>query len=206
MNRFELISYATGFAAFLLKSKIANEIKEIILFGSVARGEFDKGSDIDIFIDVENENKIEEIKKTVNEQFHNFKGSKFSDLWKYRDINNEISFKVGILEKWELERSVISDGITLYGKYRKLPKGLKQFSLFNFEPIKNVAKRNKIIRILFGRMENNYNYEGLVNRVNGKMLSSRSFIVPAKNTDDVIQIFDKEKIEYKISEIWSDTV
>ena len=206
MNRYYLISYAEGFASFLLKSKIANEIKEIILFGSVARGEFDKDSDIDIFIDAEDESKIGEIKKAVDIELRNFLDSKLSELWKYRGIRNGISCKVGILEKWELERSVISDGITLYGKYKKLPKGLKQFSLFYFEPIKNVTKRNKIVRILFGRTENSYKYNGLIQRADGKTLSSRSFIVPAKNTDEVIQILDRERIEYKISEIWSDTI
>ncbi len=63
MNRYELIAYAMDFCSFLLKSEMANEIKKIILFGSVARGDFDSESDIDIFIDTEKEKAVDNAAK-----------------------------------------------------------------------------------------------------------------------------------------------
>ena len=48
----KLIAYALDFSCFLLqKIKDKNEIKNIILFGSVSRDESSSSSDIDIFID-----------------------------------------------------------------------------------------------------------------------------------------------------------
>jgi len=53
----KLIAYAMDFASFLIqKIKNIDNINNIILFGSVAREEADKTSDIDIFIDVVKEN------------------------------------------------------------------------------------------------------------------------------------------------------
>jgi len=47
----KLIAYAMDFASFLIqKIKNIDNINNIILFGSVAREEADKTSDIDIFI------------------------------------------------------------------------------------------------------------------------------------------------------------
>lgn len=200
----ELISYAQAFVSFLMKSRVGKEINEIVLFGSVARGDVDKESDIDLFIEIRDEKKTNEVEKKIDTELGKFLDSKFSDTWRHRGIRNNISYKIGILEKWELERSVISDGITLYGKYRKLPKGLKQFSLFYFKPIKNVTKRNRVVRMLFGREEQHYNNEGLVKQVGGETLSPRSFVIPINHADEVINILDREKIDYNISEIFSD--
>lgn len=200
----ELISYAQAFVSFLMKSRVGKEINEIVLFGSVARGDIDKESDIDLFIEIRDEKKTNEVEKKIDTELGKFLDSKFSDTWRHRGIRNNISYKIGILEKWELERSVISDGITLYGKYRKLPKGLKQFSLFYFKPIKNVTKRNRVVRMLFGREEQHYNNEGLVKQVGGETLSPRSFVIPINHADEVISILDREKIDYNISEIFSD--
>ena len=55
MERENLISYAANFVSFLLDEKIAKHINRIVLFGSVARGNFDKESDIDVFIDTKKE-------------------------------------------------------------------------------------------------------------------------------------------------------
>ena len=52
----ELIAYESSFISFIL-GKI--EVEEIILFGSVARGEADKNSDVDLFFNVLNkENEV----------------------------------------------------------------------------------------------------------------------------------------------------
>ena len=46
LNYKELIAYASSFASFVIPKA---EFDEIILFGSVARNEADKDSDIDLF-------------------------------------------------------------------------------------------------------------------------------------------------------------
>ena len=62
----ELIAYAMDFASYLI-SKV-DGIHRIILHGSIARGDFDDESDIDLFIDVSDikmEKKIKLLRKLI---------------------------------------------------------------------------------------------------------------------------------------------
>ena len=53
MNNSYLTAYALDFASFLIqKTKNRDKIRNIILFGSVARQDESKESDIDIFVDI----------------------------------------------------------------------------------------------------------------------------------------------------------
>lgn len=200
----ELIAYASAFVSFLLP-KIEN-VREIILFGSAARGEADKESDIDLFFDEEKKEDEEKIKEAIKEELKKFYKSRIAETWFLRGIKNPISINVGKLEEWKLKRSIISDGITLYGRYKELPKNIKPFAFFNIEPIKNIAKRNKIIRELFGRREKKYSKKGILEEVNGKKLSVSSFIVPKEQADRILDLLGKEKVNYGFFELWSDEI
>ncbi len=62
MNQDTLIAYALDFSSFLIDTaKVTDKIKRIMLFGSVARGDFTKESDIDLFIDTDEESIEDEI-------------------------------------------------------------------------------------------------------------------------------------------------
>ena len=114
MERSDLISYAINFVSFLIREK--TNIDKIILFGSVARNDFDDESDIDLFIDTKlDKNEIESILELYE---------KSEDNKKYRleSVNNKISLKIGKLGEWKsIKRSIISNGILLYGKYEEMP-------------------------------------------------------------------------------------
>jgi predicted nucleotidyltransferase len=88
MNRYELIAYAMDFCSFLLKSEMANEIKKIILFGSVARGDFDSESDIDIFIDTEKEKAVDNAAK---KRLKAFEKSEIFEKWMLKGLKNSLS-------------------------------------------------------------------------------------------------------------------
>ncbi len=82
MESNELIAYAMDFSAYLVL-KIKN-IDRIIVHGSAARGDFDKESDIDLFVDTRKkvENEIEKAKE-------NWKGtSKFRE-WKLKGVERD---------------------------------------------------------------------------------------------------------------------
>lgn len=68
MQKFK--AYASYFVSYLLNNLGDSDINKIILFGSVARGEISKDSDVDIFIDVKRkdkkfEKKVEKDRKSV---------------------------------------------------------------------------------------------------------------------------------------------
>jgi predicted nucleotidyltransferase len=201
LNKFDLVSYASSFVSFVLKSGELDKshLEDIILFGSVARGDFGSKSDIDLFVNTENE-KIENI---LNKLLAKFYKSRVSRDYSLRGGSNKIRLSVGTLDKWRLKRSIISDGIVLYGGYKEVPKNLEHFCFFTFEPIKNVTKRNRIIRKLFGRKE--AKTSGLLEKLNMKQISERSFLVPSRNSSVIMELFKKEKVDYRIFEIWSDS-
>jgi len=194
------IPYASAFVAFILP-KLDN-IKDIILFGSVARDEDDENSDIDLFININEKKDEQKIEDKLKKEIPKFYKSKIAEPFVLRGIKNEIKIHVGILDEWKLKRSIISDGITLYGKYKELPKKQKHLMLFTFDPIKNITKRNKITRLLFGRKEKGYLKSGLLEQFEGKKLSPTCFIVPIEHSKGVIKIFSREKVSYRLFEFW----
>lgn len=200
----ELVAYATAFVSFALPK--LEWIKEIILFGSVARGDATKESDIDLFFNIEKIEHEERIKEIIGKEIDKFYKSKMAEIWFLKGIKNLIKINVGVLDEWKLKRSIISDGIVLYGNYKESPENLKGFVQFNLKPIKDIARRNKIIRNLFGRKEKNYLTKGLVEKLNGKKLSPLSFIVPLENTKDIIRVLEEEKINYTLFEFWTDKI
>lgn len=206
MNKFELISYAMDFCSFLLRSNVGDRINRIILFGSVVRGDFDKESDVDIFVD--SKYKIE---KDVNKVLKSFELSDVNEKWQLKGIRNPLSVKVGVLEKWKLRRSVISDGIVLYGKYVEMPKNVKYYLLLSLD-FKGLDRNKKISvwRKLYGYRQKigsrSYVSKGLLSEVNGKKIDKGVIVVPSENKDKVIEFLKKNKIKHRINEIWSDTV
>jgi len=201
LKKNELIAFASSYASFVLERM--NNIQEIILFGSVARGDFDKDSDIDVFIDLGKEDiKSEKDLKLISEKFYK---SIIYQKWEQKGITNRINAKIGNLNTWDLKRSIISEGIVLYGQYKSEIKG-EHYLLITFNVIKNVAKRNKVIRELFGREEEKYYKEGLVKQLGGKKISPTTLLIKQQFSDKILDFLKKEKVDFKLFEMWSDTV
>lgn len=204
MNKYNLIAYGQSFVSFLLPRIKEFPVEEIIVFGSAARGEADKESDVDIFMDIKDEKKATELEKTVNRELKKFYRSKFYEVWKRKGVENEIRVKVGNLDEWELRRSVISDGVVLYGGYKSMPSDAEHWVLVSLEPIKNITKRNRVMRELRGRKEKDYSSKGLVEKIDGDFLNPRVFVVPSSQTDKILDVLKKEKVGYRLFEFWSD--
>lgn len=200
----ELIAYAGAFASFVIPK--VSEVREIVLFGSAARREAGKESDVDIFFNVEKSEDEERIKKILKNEIDKFYKSKIAETFFLKGIKNAIKMYIGKLEEWKLKRSVISDGICLYGKYKETPEKLKGFVLFNITPIKDITKRNRLIRRLFGREEKEYSSSGILKELNGKKLSASSFIAPIENSQKIIKMLGDEKIDFSFFEFWTDQI
>lgn len=201
MNKELLISYSCSFISYLFRDIKIKEcgIISIYLFGSAARGDFDKESDIDLFIETESENK--EIEKIIERTFRKFLNSEENKKFRLMGIENEIKVLHGKLEEWDLKDSVENDGILLYSQTPNV-SGLKSSFLVSMSPIKDITKRNRVFRKLLGRKEKHYKEKGLVNELNGETIQPRVFVVPSDNIHAFLQLFSKEKVDYKIRKIW----
>ena len=197
--KYKLLAYALDFVSFLVqKSGIQDEIKNIILYGSVARGEAGKESDIDIFVDVINDKKS--IEKDIKKRYEEFRESvKYKQYWRMLDIQNEIKINIGDIKKWkELRSSVVANGIVLYGKYKSMLNQGEHKAIFVWENIKPNTKRVLFNKQFFGYKQNKKYYEGLLKKHQGERLGKGCIIVDLEHAAAVHNFFKKNKITVKI--------
>lgn len=205
MKKHELISYSMDFCSFLLRSGIGEDIKRIVLFGSVARGDFDDESDIDLFIDTDQKKKVEPAAKRV---LKSFEVSDTNEKWKLKGLKNALSLQVGRIEKWDLYRSAISSGILLYGRFEEMPKNIKYYTMIVLDFSK--IERNRKISIwreLYGYRQkigaNIFTSKGLLEGLSGKKIERSVIAVPAGNKNKILDFINRNKIKYKLFEVWT---
>jgi|SRR3989338_2473782 len=203
MEKNELVSFGMSFASFLLRDgNISEKISKIILFGSVARGDFDDESDIDIFVEA----KLPE--RTIQKQLGLFNRSKLNELYRLMGIKNDIVLKVGILEKWEgLKESIADDGIMLYGKYEESPKGLKHFTMFRISvERRKFSSKVRIWRKLYGHKQKvgrkTYSSTGLLQEYGCARLAKGVFLAPLHQRQKIMDFLDKNKVSYEMLDIY----
>jgi len=198
----ELISYSMDFASFVMQNLKDKEIiKSIILFGSAARGEAEKESDIDIFIDVSsNEEKIEKDVKTTTDKF--FDSVKFKNYWKMLGITNEINVIVGKIDQWKLKDSMLGSSIILYQKYSPKLEDGKSKAILSWERIKPNSKRVMLNKKIFGYNYYGKRYKGAIEKYSGKKLGANVILIDIENLNFFIKEFHNFKVPVKILRVF----
>ncbi|MDO8460054.1 MAG: nucleotidyltransferase domain-containing protein [Nanoarchaeota archaeon] len=198
MERNKLISLAMNFSSFLVGQV---EVKSIILFGSVAKNNFDEESDIDIFVECDKGKE-----KNVGQMLDLYKKTEEYEKFRLEGIENELSIKSGRLDNWkDLKRSIISSGIVLYGSYHGTPDKLNHKLLFllNLEGIFR-ADKIRVWRSLYGYRQKVgkkvYISKGKVE----KKLGRGAFLVPIQDSQEVINYLKKNKIKYSLLDVWTE--
>ncbi|MBI2628687.1 nucleotidyltransferase domain-containing protein [Candidatus Pacearchaeota archaeon] len=197
----ELISYALDFTSFLLQNlKNKEEVKAVVLFGSAAREEATKESDVDIFIDVYNSSgKNEKDIKKIIDSF--FDSSKFK-YWKLLNIKNDINVIVGRLDEWKLKDSMLGSSIILYKKYSPELNEGKNMSILSWKNVKPNSKRVFLNKKIFGYNYYGKRYDGLIQKFNGRKLGSNVIIIPAEEINSFLKIFRDFKVAVAIHRIF----
>lgn len=209
-NNNSVIAYTYDFLSLLLEdSELKEYFKEIILFGSVAKGTSDEKSDIDLFFNIKNKEKISNIEETIKRILKSFE-VKAERTWKIKNISFPISFIVGNLdeEKWKsLKEEIISSGVVLYGNYKEFPKGLIQKYMMYYSLV-GLSRKDKMrfIRAFSGysikKNKKEYKQEGMLKKISGLKISQNVIMIEKENLLLIKQIFSKFKIKYHIVEIW----
>src|SRR3989344_1304992 len=190
-----LKSYASYFVSYLLSNLENTEnIERIVLYGSAARDEAVKDSDVDIFIEVKK--KIIKLKKDAKEAEKRFYQSREAALFKSKGIDNKFSVKIGRLQEWgDLYKSIASTGIVLYGPYeaRELPSGVKHFIIIFWNKIgKN---RGSFLNKLYGFKIRNKHYAGLLEKFNGKKIGKSCIMMPIQYKNDIFKLLKEHKVK-----------
>ena len=198
----ELVSYALDFTSFLIQNiKDSARINSIILFGSVARDEATKESDVDIFIDTQgNEKNLEKEIKKITDQF--FDSIKFKKYWQLLNVKNEINIIVGKLEEWKLKDSMLGSSIILYQKYAPKLKEGKNMTILTWENVRQNSNRVMFNKKVFGYNYYGKFYNGLLQKYDGKKLGTNTIIVPIEHLNDFTKLFKEFKITLKIMRVF----
>lgn len=205
-----VLPYIYDYISILFEDEnMRKSVRRIILFGSVARGEFDEESDIDIFIEIPSgvkTKRFENLVKNSEKRFYSMSGKK----WELMGMELPISSLVGNLEDpgWrELKTEIISTGITLYGKFESLPKNLKHYALFSYNMSDIPQNRKmKFLRALFGyatkKEKTEYKQSGILEEIGGKKLGPNTILIPIEKSRNVQKIFNSFGITPEIREVW----
>lgn len=196
-----LLAYAEDFTSFLIERADISHIKRIILFGSVARGEASKESDIDLFIDISRNNKsIETDIKRIKEDF--IQSIRYQKYWLLKGIKNEINTTVGRLDEWkELRNSIIANGLILYSKFEEMPQKAVHKTILFWENVKPESKRVLLSKRLFGYKKDKKRYSGLLQQYDGERIGKGTLAVPSENAKIFLKLFKDMGITVKIKKV-----
>lgn len=203
------IAYAQNALSFVfLDATITNKCNAVYMFGSAARGEMEKESDIDLFFDYEsffpdtirNEKMIAEKLSAIEAALSRFSRSNDFQKWKQFGFTPPFSINLGKLEEWELKTSVLADGILLYSK-EPLISVTKRHVLITYALPQKKAKYLSFVRMLFGRKEEGYKDTGIAGASQAKRIASTVLLVPKEHVEPILAFLQKEKIEYSFMEV-----
>ena len=196
MNK-KLLAYAMDFVSFFIEEfqeDSMKRVKDIILFGSVARGSAGKDSDVDIFINMTNAENIESKIEKIKSDFYK---TEIFKRWKMKGVENEIKIIADRLDKWkDLKISIISDGIILYSKYTGASKGEQQAILY-WGGIKDQSKRVLLSKKLYGHTQGKFKYKGMVELTGAEKLGPNCILASLQDSKKFIDIFNEMKITVK---------
>jgi predicted nucleotidyltransferase len=194
-----LKSYASHFVSYFLDNIDLSRTNKIILFGSVARGDAGKNSDVDIFIDLKKTSKKQEkeIRKTLEE----FYKSREALLFKSKGIDNKINIIIGKLDDWKsLKESIESTGIILYGNYTPTNVKGRKHMIISWD---NIGKnRGAFLNKLYGVKIGDKQYKGLLEKFGGKRLGKSSTLIPIEHREDVLKEIRKYEVNARVIEVY----
>lgn len=185
-------------------------LESVVLFGSVARGEMHKKSDVDILLtfDADHDPEIGEEGSLV----HQIAGA----VEKKYHMDNPFSF-VFMNKKDELDSEflweVVKDGVVLYALPGRIlgKEEYLQPSAFISYTFKNMPARDKMyikrklygyqVKSLHGGKEYINEGKGIVQE-HGKKMGRATFLIDASHVDEVLDLFQEKNVQYKISKVW----
>src|SRR3989338_7209901 len=179
------------------KLKDMDKLKAIVLFGSYARGEEDKKSDIDLMVVFDAKQPKKYLKEVVNRLSSIDKEGKISPrLTNLRDYDSAFF------------QNVAREGKLLFGSFvldnKKL--ALMPYRLVNYDLSKlDNSKKVRISRRVYGytskKGKNEYVYKGLKDEEDVIVYPSSTVLLPEDNLG-FIEFLKRESVPFKEKKVW----
>ncbi len=162
-----------------------DEVIAIILFGSIAKGEYDEYSDYDLLVIFKDK---ESLWKKWDELFKKIGKLNLLIHCIPKSLNEFLNSEPIFL------MDILKNGKLLYSKYPFQayikPINLKHMKLITYNLSKlNQKDKMKIIYKLYGKGDSKN--KGIINKVNGIKLNDGCILIPEENSKDVINILKK---------------
>jgi len=179
-------------------SKI-EDVKAIILYGSLARGEFTSRSDVDLFILTTEDKTQKEIQDKVIELE--------SEIG--RNIQPTIRTLVE-LQKTDtgLLQNIFQEGKILYLREPSdIPSAIllqqKPYLIYSFQ-INSLLQKEKarFNRQLYEQTRKEYKYKGLLQEIGGQKLSAGCVMIPYEQKEKIEKFFKKFKVKFEQLKVW----
>ena len=206
METNDLIAYAMEFSSFLMRSDAADAVRRVVLYGSVARGDHDDESDIDVFVDCGEDDSVLDI---VARTKIAFELSGTQELWRLKGLRNPLSVKAGDITTWDVHRSIVSSGILLYGRFSGRPDAAALHCLLSLD-VSHLPRKDKMRawRALYGYQQKVrdrlFTAPGVIRTNGGRKLGNGVVLVPVEGKDAVVKVLREHRVRYEITEIWTD--
>ena len=175
------------------------DVKAVILYGSLARGEFTSRSDIDLFILTTDDKTQKQVQDKVIELE--------SEIG--RNIQPTIR-TIAELQKTDtgLLQNIFQEGKILYLREPSdIPSAIllqqKPFLIYSFQisslPQKDKARFN---RQLYEQTRKGYKYKGLLQEIGGQKLSAGCIMIPHMQKEAIEKFFKKFKVKFEQLKVW----
>lgn len=169
-----------------------------MLFGSSARGDTNRESDVDLLIDTPEPGPLEpEVRKQVSEFERSVKVTRY---WQLLGVRPVISVQVERLENWTaLHLGLLKDGRVLYGPFTELtPKGGATVALLSWKDVPSLSVRTNLYRTLSGYVSRGQRYPGLLERHQGQRIAKGAILVPLSSLDVFKKGFQRLRVAYRV--------
>jgi len=188
---------------FIEKTKNMPNLECIVLFGSMARDEADKRSDIDLLLVFNEENPKSHISEIM---------SIITTLKPHREIRPTVTNLTDYDE--EFLQTVLREGDVLWGKILITTDHLllKPFRLVSYDisALKS-SKKVKVSRLIYGYQSKKtvngkikqYRYKGLKDKYNVYLISKNTVLIPEQYAKLFLVELDKYHVSYQDKMVWA---
>lgn len=175
------------------------DVKAVILYGSLAREEFTSRSDIDLFILTTEDKTRKEMQDKIIELESEI-GKNIQPT--IRSISELQETDTGLLQ------NIFQEGKILYLREPSdIPSAIllkqKPYLIYSFQ-ISSLTQKDKarFNRHLYEQIRKDYKYKGLLRKIGGQKLSSGCVIIPHMQKEKIEKFFKKFKVKFEQLKVW----
>lgn len=179
-------------------SKI-EDVKAIILYGSLARGEFISRSDVDLFILTTDDKTQKEVQDKIIELESEIGRTIQPTI---RTITELQKTDTGLLQ------NIFQEGKILYLREPSdIPSAIllqqKPYLIYSFQ-ISSLTQKDKVRfnRQLYEQTRKEYKYKGLLQEIGGQKLSAGCVMIPYEQKEKIEKFFRKFKVKFEQLKVW----